>query len=64
MKNKKKDEKMGEPGERRAGNAVKPQRKEPQGLLEDMPLKKSPDVDRIVDDIILKYDDFGLTDRG
>ena len=43
--------------------AKKPQRKESHGIPEDTPVKKSPDVDRLVDDILLKYNDFGLTDR-
>ncbi|RQW08978.1 hypothetical protein EH222_04740 [candidate division KSB1 bacterium] len=47
----------------RSGKPAQPQRKAPHGILEELPLKKCPDVNRIVDDIILKYDDFGLTDR-
>ncbi|MBN1482166.1 hypothetical protein EH223_07910 [candidate division KSB1 bacterium] len=40
-----------------------PVRKEPQQILEDMPLKKTPDVNRLVDEILLKYNDYGLTDQ-
>ncbi|MBN1560027.1 hypothetical protein JW998_07235 [candidate division KSB1 bacterium] len=62
MKNKKDATRMEKEG--KSATAAKPRRIEPHGVLEELPLKKSPDVDRIVDDIILKYDDFGLTDRG
>ena len=31
--------------------------------IDDVPSKNIPDIDRLVDDIILKYSDFGITDR-
>ena len=52
----------GKAGER-FNKAGQPVRKESQGILEEMPIKKSPDVNKIVDNILLKYNDFGLTDR-
>jgi hypothetical protein len=41
----------------------KPMRRDLQDMAEDMPVRKSPDVNRIVDNIFQKYNDFGIMDR-
>lgn len=44
-------------------NLTKPTHIDFEQNSDDGPSKKRPDIDRLVDDIILKYNDFGITDR-
>jgi len=48
---------------RKTHPAGKDGRSDPQDMLEEIPVSHSPDVNRFVDDIFQKYNDFGLIDR-
>ena len=47
----------------RSRSKNEPIRQEPNDPADELSMPKSPNVDRIVDAIVRKYNDFGLTDR-